>query len=149
MGDSIMKTLLIVRGLPGSGKSTFVNMMYSLLGYGPLEEPDGVQEPIHEAFTNCCADHYMGSDFDPSRLKECHTKCQEKAQAAMSVGCNLVVVSNTSTQEWEMNPYLEWAELYGYRVHSIIMENRHNGTSIHGVPEDKLEVMKQRFEVSL
>jgi hypothetical protein len=48
-----------------------------------------------------------------------------------------------------MTPYFELAEKYGYRVHSLIVENRHGGVNQHGVPEDKLEIMKNRFEVKL
>ena len=60
-----------------------------------------------------------------------------------------VVVSNTFTQEWEMEPYNKLAEKYGYKVFSVIVENRHDGVNTHGVPEDKLEIMKTRFEVKL
>jgi hypothetical protein len=60
-----------------------------------------------------------------------------------------VVVSNTFTQEWEMEPYNKLAEKYGYKVFSVIVENRHGGVNTHGVPEDKLEIMKNRFEVKL
>jgi hypothetical protein len=31
----------------------------------------------------------------------------------------------------------------------MIVENRHDGKNVHGVPEDKLEIMKNRFEVKL
>ncbi len=48
-----------------------------------------------------------------------------------------------------MDAYYELAKQYGYRVHSIIMENRHDGVNEHGVPEDKLEQMKNRFEIKL
>ena len=41
------------------------------------------------------------------------------------------------------------AEEYGYRVYSLIVENRHSGVNEHGVPVDKLEQMKNRFEVKL
>jgi hypothetical protein len=60
-----------------------------------------------------------------------------------------VVVSNTFTQEWEMLPYFDLAEKHGYRVYSLICENRHGGVNEHGVPEDKLEIMKKRFETKL
>jgi hypothetical protein len=62
---------------------------------------------------------------------------------------NVIVVSNTFTQEWEMDAYYELAKQYGYRVFSLIVENRHEGVNEHGVPEDKLELMKNRFEVKL
>jgi hypothetical protein len=67
----------------------------------------------------------------------------------MSHSHSPVVVSNTFTQEWEMEPYYKMAEKYGYRVHSLIVENRHGGINEHGVPEDKLQAMRDRFEVKL
>jgi hypothetical protein len=48
-----------------------------------------------------------------------------------------------------MEVYYKLAEQYGYRVHSIIMENRHEGINEHNVPKDKLVQMKNRFEVKL
>jgi phenolic acid decarboxylase len=60
-----------------------------------------------------------------------------------------IVVSNTFTQEWEMEAYYKMASQHGYRVFSLIVENRHGGVNEHGVPEEKLEQMKNRFEVKL
>jgi hypothetical protein len=48
-----------------------------------------------------------------------------------------------------MKPYFEMAERYSYRVHSLVVENRHDGKNIHGVPDDKLQAMKDRFETNL
>jgi hypothetical protein len=31
----------------------------------------------------------------------------------------------------------------------VIIENRHGNENIHGVPEDKLQIMKDRFEIKL
>lgn len=86
--------------------------------------------------------------FDASKLKQAHEWCQDKTEAWMRNGYN-VVVSNTFTQEWEMDAYYKLAEKYGYRVHSLVVENRHGGVNEHGVPADKLEQMKNRFEISL
>jgi 50S ribosomal subunit-associated GTPase HflX len=60
-----------------------------------------------------------------------------------------IVVSNTFTQEWEMDEYVKLAEKYGYMVFTIIVENRHGGVNQHGVPADKLEQMKNRFQIKL
>ena len=43
----------------------------------------------------------------------------------------------------------KFAKKYGYRVHTIIVENRHGGVNTHGVPEEKLEQMKERFQIKL
>jgi hypothetical protein len=48
-----------------------------------------------------------------------------------------------------MTEYFELAKQYGYMVNSIIVENRHGGVNQHGVPADKLEQMKNRFEIKL
>jgi len=41
------------------------------------------------------------------------------------------------------------ANRYGYRIHTLIVENRHGSKNVHNVPDDKLEQMKDRFEISL
>jgi hypothetical protein len=48
-----------------------------------------------------------------------------------------------------MKPYYEMAETYGYKVFSIIVENRHGGINQHNVPEEVLNSMKNRFEIQL
>lgn len=132
-----MKKLFLVRGIPGSGKSTFA------------KELDGIHFET---------DNYFMVDgeynFDSSKLKEAHQWCQNEVNNAMILNHTAkindrIVVSNTFTQEWEMKPYFEMAKEWGYTVFSIIVENRHGGVNEHGVPEDKLEIMKNRFEVSL
>jgi hypothetical protein len=48
-----------------------------------------------------------------------------------------------------MAEYFDLAIKYGYTVFTIIVENRHGGINQHGVPAEKLEQMKQRFEIKL
>jgi predicted kinase len=128
-----MKELFLLRGLPGSGKSTLAK---SIGG-------------IHFE-----ADMYFMKDgeyqFDITRLKDAHQWCQEGVEKSMTVlNQSHIVVSNTFTQEWEMQPYYDLAKQYGYKVFTLIVENRHGGVNEHGVPEDKLKIMKNRFEVKL
>ena len=94
-------------------------------------------------------------EFDPSQLKYAHAWCQEGVEESMvaldnpDIQTKRIVVSNTFTQEWEMKPYFDLAEKHGYKVYSLIVENRHGGVNEHGVPEDKLEVMRNRFEIKI
>ena len=127
-----MKELFLLRGLPGSGKSTLAKS----LGGKHLE-----------------ADMYFIDSegeykFDADKLKRAHNWCQSNTELAMALG-EKIVVSNTFTQEWEMKPYFELAEKYGYRVYSLIVENRHGGVNEHGVPEESLQKMEDRFEIKL
>jgi hypothetical protein len=83
-----------------------------------------------------------------------HKYCQNQTEAWMKtdgvqVNNDKIVVSNTFTQEWEMKPYFELAEKYGYIVFTVIVENRHGRKNIHDVPEDKIQQMKDRFEFKL
>ena len=129
-----MKTLYIVRGLPGSGKSTFAQSLDC-----PVFEAD-------QYFIDSETGEYK---FDGSKIKLAHNWCKLRVEHSMEDGLQKIAVSNTFTQEWEMDAYYELAKQYGYRVFSLIVENRHGGVNEHGVPEDKLELMKNRFEVKL
>jgi predicted kinase len=127
-----MKELFLLRGLPGAGKSTLAKS----LGGSHME-----------------ADKYFMDEgeykFDPSKTRDAHAWCQNAAKVWMANNTEKIVVSNTFTQEWEMEYYYDLAEEYGYRVYSLIVENRHSGVNSHGVPEEKLVQMKNRFEISL
>jgi len=139
-----MKNLYIVRGLPGSGKSTLA-----------LTLANGADYLVCEAdkyFINKETGEYC---FDVSKIKDAHESCRETVEIYMNDSTinnqfyTTIVVSNTFTQEWEMEPYFELAKKYDYRVTTIICENRHGGVNKHGVPDDKIEIMKNRFQISL
>ena len=87
--------------------------------------------------------------FKPELIKTAHKWCQDKVKSSMENGDDKIIVSNTFTQEWEMEVYFQLAEQFGYRVHSLIVERRHNGKNEHGVPDEKLEQMKTRFQTSI
>jgi predicted kinase len=136
-----MKTLILVRGLPGSGKSTFANFIWN-------------------KYAICEADKFFydkegNYNFDANKLKQAHEWCRNEVEIRMKDNMfnpqfyPEIVVSNTFTQEWEMKEYYELAKKYGYRVFRIIIENVHCGKSIHSVPNEKIEQMKKRFTVKL
>jgi predicted kinase len=132
--------LILLRGIPGSGKST--------LGEIILQTPQQ-QNPDVLSADNFFVDENGKYNFDASKLKEAHNMCQQKCAERMRLEFSKIVVANTFTQEWEMQPYFEMANRYGYRIHTLIVENRHGSKNVHNVPDDKLEQMKDRFEISL
>jgi predicted kinase len=131
-----MKTLILLRGLPGSGKSTLAKQLFNK-GYA------------HKEADMFFVDSEGNYKFEPSKIKDAHAWCKDETEFLMKYEHSRVVVSNTFTREWEMDSYYELAKKYGYRVVSLIVENRHNGENVHGVPLEKIEEMEDRFEVKL
>ena len=131
--------LILLRGLPGSGKSTIGDII--------LFTGQNNQDVL--SADNFFIDRDGNYNFDATRLKEAHNDCQQKCAERMKMQFSKIVIANTFTQEWEMEKYFEMADRYRYRVHSLIVENRHGSQNIHDVPEDKMEQMKNRFEVKL
>jgi len=140
MEKDFIGDLILLRGIPGSGKTTLGDIILSC----PQSNSNNVLS-ADDLFVDSSGNY----NFDPTRIKEAHNLCQQKCAEKMKMGLYKIVIANTFTQEWEMKPYYEMAERYRYRVHSVIVENRHGNTNIHEVPEEKLNQMKDRFEVSL
>jgi len=157
--------LILLRGVSGAGKSTVAELfidatILSTDDFFMQKEwcticDDG--EPV-DAICNRDHNKYI---FDANSLVENHMKCTAKAEQAMDVATRMIdnsainavkhtlVIHNTFTKQWEMTPYLILAEKYGYTVHTIIVENRHESKSIHDVPQASVDAQRDRFEVVL
>lgn len=133
------KTLILVRGLPGSGKTTLA------IALADQFANDGY---LNRWPVVCAADDYFYDEteeyrFDPRFLKAAHSECQRVADRGMQRGM-MVIVHNTFTQRWEMKPYLDLAEQYGYQVQEIVCKGDFG--SVHDVPAEKIEQMRARWE---
>ena len=133
------RNLILVRGVSGSGKSEFV------------------REFIYPTSLVISTDDFFMIDgeykFDPALLAENHAKCIRSVESEMEHPsddmCQTIVVHNTFTKAWEIEPYKELADKYGYNFYTIIIENRHGSKSIHDVPDSVISNQKDRFEVIL
>jgi len=131
------KILYLLRGLPGAGKSTLAKSIGAVYFEADMFFMEG--------------NEYK---FNPLKLKEAHAWCQNQVRISMKnanggMTPTRIAVANTFTQEWEMDVYYELAKEFGFTVFSMVVENRHGGVNQHNVPEDKLEIMKNRFELKL
>jgi NEDD4-binding protein 2 len=136
---NMSKVLIILRGLPGSGKSSFAKYMFS----------NNVFEADQYFY-----DENGNYNFDASKLHAAHLDCQKRVEELMKMSDTTqygdeIVVSNTSTTEKELEPYLKLAEKYDYKVVSLIVENRHGNKSVHNVPDETMEKMRKRFNIKL
>ena len=138
--------------MPGSGKSTLAAVL-SENGKYPVLSADMYFE-----------DHHGNYNWNSELLGEAHTWCKSQCSLLMEGEQEFIFypskpitfhfnskifVANTFTQEWEMAPYFELAEKYGYTVTTIITENRHGHNNIHDVSPETLQSMKSRFQIKL
>ncbi len=135
--NEVIEEVFILRGLPGSGKSDFAKALAGDAGDDVI----------------CEADAYMYKDgkydFNPKKLGICHKLCMDKFKRLIHSRESRVIVSNTSTKTREFKEYKKYAEENGYRVTVVIVENRHGNTSIHDVPEESMNAMRERFQIQL
>jgi hypothetical protein len=132
--------LILVRGLPGSGKTTLSNI---ILMWPSSEKPDVISSDDFFVNEN---NEYI---FDLLKTKEAINDCQNRCAQKMRIGTQRIVVANTFVEESEMEPYFEIAKMYNYRVHTIVVENRHGSKNVHGIPKEKIREMKKKFKIKL
>ncbi|WJJ58466.1 ATP-binding protein [Klebsiella phage vB_KpnM_NDO71] len=130
------KTLIILRGVSGAGKSTVADMLAE--GLWPICEADKF--------------HYTEDgvyDWKPENIQAAHKWCQDQVKEMMEWKFRKIILSNTSTSEKELKPYLNLADENGYRVISLVVENRHGNDSIHSVPQETRDAQERRLRNSL
>jgi predicted kinase len=137
-----MKKLYLIRGASGAGKSSFVEAMME-------DKPHAI------AFSS---DDWMIKQgeytWDKRRAGITHMICLNQTEKHMNPkggvgGWQDIFIHNTFTTKAELKPYYELAKKWGYKVFSIVVENRHNGESIHDVEKESLIAQKERFQLEL
>lgn len=126
-----MAKLKIVRGLPGSGKSTYAQNLLA----------QGVCQAHYEADMFFMTDDGF-YNFDATKLYQAHQWCYNKVKQALSFGLD-VVVSNTFTRKREVRPYQGLCAELGCELEIVTLTNNYG--SIHDVDEDTMSKMKNRF----
>lgn len=135
----MLREIIIIKGTSGSGKSTFANFIAGIY-------------PVYRGVVICEADQYFeveNKDFHYSLLNEAHEYCRNKFQQAIKDHVEVIIVSNTSTRESETKFYIDLAKKNGYKVTSLVVENRNGTKNVHDVPEKTLAAQKARLMASI
>lgn len=142
--------LILIRGLPGSGKSTFAKFLLKVL-----------ETSAGEAIDSYCAvdTHWVEADryfenpttgeykFDPEKIKDAHDWCQKTARIGLQSGANVIV-----SRIWEMQPYIDMAEKCDHEL--VVHDLFDAGFSLeelwrrntHSVPFETILKMSERWE---
>ena len=131
----------IVRGVPGSGKTTFAQSICD------KSKRAGLKAHFFEA------DQYFYDSqgvyrFNRSEIGLAHNFCLENVKKALRAKLDVVVVSNTSTTENEVKKYLDLAVAAGYTTYVITVENWHGNSNVHSVPEEVISKMRKNLKES-
>lgn len=140
------QVFIMLRGMPGSGKSTFGAFLAKTI-------PDCLQFET---------DMYLMKNgeyvFDQSKLSACRKQCEIDVANALFAGKS-VVLTNVSASEGAIKAYTDiLASVNHYNRQGgkpevvftcSIVENRHGNKSIHAVPEESMKAIQKGFKVKL
>ncbi|NXP16826.1 N4BP2 protein, partial [Scytalopus superciliaris] len=137
----IGQVLVLLRGVPGSGKSYLARNLLE-------DNPGGIILSTDDYFYKHGQYHY-----DPDCLGEAHDWNRKRAKEAFEMGISPIIIDNTNIQAWEMKPYVTLAQQFKYKVmfrepdtwwkfKPRELERR----NIHGVSKEKIKRMLERYE---
>jgi len=133
------KTLIILRGLPGSGKTYLAKQLTAQNGIVLSTDDYFMENGVYK--------------FNPKKLKEAHLWNQQRAKEAMENGESLIVIDNCNIRKWEAKPYSKAGQLYGYTITFQSVESPWKfhldelmRRTSHGVPRNIVERMIDQWE---
>ncbi|MEL0630274.1 ATP-binding protein [Psychromonas aquatilis] len=126
-------TLTLIRGLPGSGKTTLAEKMLS----------ESMQKLVHLEADMYFVDKNGQYLFQPHLIKEAHEWCLTQSRAHLLAGEN-VVVANTFVRHWEMQAYRDLAVMLNAKL--VIKVCRGKYKNIHQVPGSTIKRMQKQWQ---
>jgi predicted kinase len=137
--------LIIMRGIPGSGKSTVAQgladkldaRVFSTDDYWYREDP-------------------MVYKWDADKIGEAHQWNQDRTESAMKVGYD-VIIDNTNLDQYAADPYIKLAKQYGYRISVVTVdtdiktciERNHARKPDRRVPDDVVLRMHEKLRANI
>jgi hypothetical protein len=137
------RTLTLIRGLPGSGKTRMARAILNGINAGrfPWDRASVVHLEADDFFLNERGNFV----FDKNKLFAAHSGCLRKCRNAMEEGTQFIIVANTFVRLFELEPYHSLAKQFNYEIQEVTVEA--NFQNSHKVPPEAIERMRKFFQV--
>lgn len=144
-----MKTLTLMQGIPGSGKSTMAKF---------IADRDEAIIFSTDDFWIHRYEHDVAYEFDASRLGEAHQWNQQRTAKEMaSADGGDIVIDNTNILRQHVQPYLALAQIFDYEVRvvrvevpvEVAIERNAKRPVDRRVPSDSIRRMASQMETLL
>lgn len=132
------KSLILLRGLPGSGKTTLAKVLSENNTYPVFS--------VDDYFTNEITGEYI-FNFQNNHLA--YKQCEDLTNDAMQQNLPKVIVHNTFTLDWELEAYFKMASHHHYTLFVVTVENYHEHKNVHEVTDEQLQKMAEKYKVKL
>lgn len=119
----------LIRGIPGSGKTTMALDM------------DATLVEADQFFVHKDGKYRHDRRF----IKDAHAWCQLEMKRLLLAGDD-VVIANTFIEKWEIIGYLKAIQSLGLELDILVLEAKGEYPNVHGVPEEVVCRMKEQFE---
>lgn len=144
-----MRKVIIMRGLPGAGKSRWTHRF-------------SIENKTSVCVVSADTYHYVPQlpnadgtlvppkyEYKAENGHKAHLHCFVDFMQALKEGWEIIIVDNTNISAWEIAPYYRLAEVHGIEVEIILMNCPtllSIGRNIHNVPEETIKKMAYRLE---
>ena len=135
------KKLIIIRGLSGSGKRTLADIIVSGNDFR-------TSISSNEFFIDEDG-HYS---FNAEKIRESHEWCKEQVREEMERGTEIIVVHNTFTKKWEVDPYRDMSDEFDYQFDVIslydggLSDKDLSRRCIYNVPSRVIQNQRKKWE---